>query len=546
MTPAKYHITLDIDNSAAACCMELRQGESGRLLAAELTQSGKLFSPEGCRAVCAGTRPDGKVFFDDCAIEGEEIIFTVLAGHTAVSGELRAEIRLYGEEDRLIASPGFTMKIAESAMEEGELMETEEAGTLTRLIGEAQEAIDACRATAINDVELSLVENEGEPAASVELLEDEERRYMRFCFENLRGEAGPAGAKGEKGDTGPAGERGEKGERGEQGIQGEPGPKGEKGESGAQGVPGEKGEPGKGFRILDYFASLSLLQGAVSSPAPGDAYGVGTAAPYDIYIFSASSGWVNNGPIQGAKGEKGEKGEKGDAGAAFTYDMFTPDQLSALKGEKGDTGPAGEQGQQGIQGEPGPRGEKGETGAQGEKGEKGDSGTQGPQGERGEKGEKGEKGDTGAAFTYDMFTPEQLSALKGEKGDAGDTGPQGIQGEPGPQGEKGEKGDTGAQGEKGEKGDSGASPFSAELSLSTEGWTGTAAPYTNTVALSGITAADRPFVDIVHSSDAAAVAAEREAWAMVYRAVTGADTIIFHATGKPAVALNVQIMAVRE
>lgn len=90
------------------------------------------------------------------------------------------------------------------------------------------------------------------------------------------------------------------------------------------------------------------------------------------------------------------------------------------------------------------------------------AGTPGP---KGEKGEKGDKGDTGAAFTYDMFTEEQLAALKGEKGDKGDTGAQGIQGV------KGEKGDTGAaftydmftaeqlsslKGAKGDKGETGA------------------------------------------------------------------------------------------
>ena len=62
------------------------------------------------------------------------------------------------------------------------------------------------------------------------------------------------------------------------------------------------------------------------------------------------------------------------------------------------------------------------------------AGTPGPQGE---KGEKGDKGDTGAAFTYDMFTAEQLAALKGDKGDKGDTGSQG------------KKGDTGAAGSDG-------------------------------------------------------------------------------------------------
>lgn len=70
-------------------------------------------------------------------------------------------------------------------------------------------------------------------------------------------------------------------------------------------------------------------------------------------------------------------------------------------------------------------GSKGSIGPQGEKGEKGDTGEQGPQGIQ---GIQGEQGDTGAAFTFDMFTAEQLASLKGEKGD---TGPQGPKGDPG-------------------------------------------------------------------------------------------------------------------
>lgn len=72
------------------------------------------------------------------------------------------------------------------------------------------------------------------------------------------------------------------------------------------------------------------------------------------------------------------------------------------------------------------------------------AGTPGPQ------GEKGDKGDTGAAFTYDMFTEEQLASLKGEKGDKGDTGAQGVQGVQGVKGEKGDKGEAGANGANGQ------------------------------------------------------------------------------------------------
>lgn len=62
---------------------------------------------------------------------------------------------------------------------------------------------------------------------------------------------------------------------------------------------------------------------------------------------------------------------------------------------------------------------------------------------------QGPKGDTGAAFTYSMFTEQQLAALKGEKGETGAQGPKGETGEQGP------KGDTGAQGPKGDTGNTG-------------------------------------------------------------------------------------------
>ena len=55
-------------------------------------------------------------------------------------------------------------------------------------------------------------------------------------------------------------------------------------------------------------------------------------------------------------------------------------------------------------------------------------GAKGDKGDTGETGAQGEKGDTGAAFTYDMFTAEQLAALKGEKGDKGDKGDKGEMG----------------------------------------------------------------------------------------------------------------------
>lgn len=267
--------------------------------------------------------------------------------------------------------------------------------------------------------------------------------YTDFTPEQLEGLRGPQGLKGDKGDTGPIGPQGPqgvKGDTGAQGIQGPQGlkgdtgavgPKGDKGDTGPQGIQGPKGDTGSGFAVLGYFDTAVLLQSAIISPSAGDAYGVGTAEPYDIYIFDGiNSEWVNNGPLQGAKGDKGDPGPQG---------------IQGLKGDKGDPG---------VQG---PKGDPGATGAQGPRGDKGDTGATGPQGPKGDAGIQGPKGDKGDAFVYADFTAEQLVALKGE------TGPQGPRGDIGPQGPQGIKGETGAQGIQGLKGDKGDTGVRGEI-----------------------------------------------------------------------------------
>ena len=70
-----------------------------------------------------------------------------------------------------------------------------------------------------------------------------------------------------------------------------------------------------GFIVLGYYNDLSALQAAITSPAVGDAYGIGTEAPYTIYVWdSVSSSWVDNGFLS----PKGDKGDKGDTCLLYT------------------------------------------------------------------------------------------------------------------------------------------------------------------------------------------------------------------------------------
>lgn len=252
-----------------------------------------------------------------------------------------------------------------------------------------------------------------------------------------KGDTGPQGPKGDTGERGPQGypgvqgERGPKGDAGPQGPQGETGPQGEKGDKGDKGDTGEqgpKGDTGSGFKVLGYFETVDALSSTVTAPNVGDAYGVGSSDPYNIYIYDAVKGWVNNGPLQGAKGEKGDKGDP------FTYSDFTAEQLAALKGEKGDAGARG------------PKGDIGETGP------KGDTGARGPAGADGVSATHSWNGTT---LTVTSASGTSSANLKGEKGDTGEKGDPGVQGPEGPQGIQGPQGEQGIQGPAGPKGDTG-------------------------------------------------------------------------------------------
>lgn len=67
----------------------------------------------------------------------------------------------------------------------------------------------------------------------------------------------------------------------------------------------ERGPQGPGYTIKGpAYATVEALEAAVPSPAVGDQYNVGAAAPYDVYRWTGS-GWENQGKVQGPPGQDG-------------------------------------------------------------------------------------------------------------------------------------------------------------------------------------------------------------------------------------------------
>lgn len=68
---------------------------------------------------------------------------------------------------------------------------------------------------------------------------------------------------------------------------------------------GATGPQGPGYTIKGQaYATVAALQAAVPSPAVGDQYNVGAAAPYNVYRWTGSA-WEDQGTIQGQSGQDG-------------------------------------------------------------------------------------------------------------------------------------------------------------------------------------------------------------------------------------------------
>ena len=329
-------------------------------------------------------KPDGtKVYNPVLGCNPERTICYIEATRQicAAYGQALAALELIIDSN-IAGSSYILFDIARNPAQDDAIMSSDEYKILNDIVAEARDALQ----------KLPIIQNE-----TWWLWDSDKKAYIDSELPT-RGRTGDTGPQGETGETGATGEQGIQGIQGEQGeagngiastvlnadytltitftdgtsyttpsIRGADGATGNgisstvlndnytltinftngtsyttpsiRGETGAQGIQGEKGETGRGFKVLGYYETADALSAGVSSPTAGDAYGVGTVEPYDIYIWDGiNNQWVNNGALQGAKGEKGEPGATG------------PEGPPGVRGEQGIPGPAGKDGKTPVAG----------------------------------------------------------------------------------------------------------------------------------------------------------------------------------------------------
>ena len=234
------------------------------------------------------TEAGGRKIFTDCTISGNKITASVPMMTTP--GDAKAQIVLTKGDDVLKVT-GIVFDVRPSDLE-GAMDTSDDWSVLTAMIGEVNTAATNANTAASG---ANQAKSQAEAAATRAEQKSDEANTAAANANTAASTANQAAANAETAaDTAQtvADTVQQKLDNGE--FIGPPGPQ------------GKKGNPGEDFRVLGYYDTLALLQAAVPSPTAGDVYGVGTSAPYTIYIFDAVGGtWVDNGTIQGPQGPSG-------------------------------------------------------------------------------------------------------------------------------------------------------------------------------------------------------------------------------------------------
>lgn len=137
-----YRFLLDVHEINSQISLSFKQGETGRVLHITLTENGDIFDiPQDCVPVFTALKPDGTIIFNDCEIDGNEIIYTNTAQTAIVSGKVDCELRLYGAGNTLLVSPHFTIFVHPTVYAD-QIESKDEVNTLTNLISEASTKLE--------------------------------------------------------------------------------------------------------------------------------------------------------------------------------------------------------------------------------------------------------------------------------------------------------------------------------------------------------------------------------------------------------------------
>lgn len=258
------------------------------------------------------------------------------------------------------------------------------------------------------------------------------------------------------------------------------------------------GRDGTSISPIGHFAAAEELAAIVTDPKPGDVYSVGAEPPYSIFVWDAVNlTWRDHGLIQGVPGEKGERG------VTFMPSLDSNGNLSWLNDGGLDNpaprnirGPAGKDGADGIAG----------PGAYEKAKEAGYTGTE----------DSFYAALTMVPYHNARHLPDGADPIVLQNGNLADGAITAVK-----------------------LADSARSQYFT-LNVPTT-WSGDTAPYSQSIEVPGMLAADVPKVFFSAPEDFAALDAQQDAFALLYSAESADGSLTLYAKKKPTESFSILV-----
>lgn len=122
MNYSKYRFTLDIHKNKSQVSIPVMLGDTSVRFYMSINDGGSPYQlAEGCTAKFAGKKPDGTIFFHDCEIEDNRIVYTFRRSTASVKGITDCEVRIYGRTEGVLTTPRFFMAVEEKVLLDEEI-----------------------------------------------------------------------------------------------------------------------------------------------------------------------------------------------------------------------------------------------------------------------------------------------------------------------------------------------------------------------------------------------------------------------------------------
>lgn len=336
------YITVDVGReSTLPPIIPAKQGNTGRYVQATVNDKGVPFNMSNATALIRIRKPDNTacVYDEGVSISDNVVVFPLVPQALAAAGMAKGEIDFYNSEADHITTFDFWVDIKKNAVSDAEIVSSDYYNILTAQIAQILSTNTIVKPLGYYATLTALKAGVPSPNPGDMYAVGTAAPYNYYVWDGvgqqwvnngpLEGTPGTPGAT----FTPIVYSDGVLAWTNDAGLD-NPEP---------VNITGPVGPPGTGLDILGYYAALEALMTDVTAPAAGDTYGVGLAAPYDIYVWDGvGQQWVNNGQLEGVPGVTFTPSVAADGTLSWTNDGgFENPAPVNIKGADGPTGPAG-------------------------------------------------------------------------------------------------------------------------------------------------------------------------------------------------------------